>query len=139
MDTSVYIIIGSSVVIAVLLLLFKMESKHNFRLFSLLRHKLDNLVLLGSRLLKKLASGFTDGKLRVVSHFLIHKILSFVIAIIKKIEGYFIYLQMRNKKVVKETQRDKNNNHLSAVKDHKDSVALSDIEKKELREKSLEG
>lgn len=139
MSSGIHIMLISGGVLIALLCLFYVEAKRGRRFASTLRNGIDRLVLRISHGMHTVFHYFGTGSVRIMAHYVIHRLLGIVVFLLHLIQSYFARLQMRNKKVVRQVQAEKRNTHLEAVRVHKEAVALTDAEKIDLKERSLEG
>ncbi len=127
----------SGLLLATLFFLYKAEAAKGQRLFLTgIRDRLDGFVqrrLEGWNRWKKYvgASSF-----RLFLHYLLHQGLGAALFIIRWIEGQLHGLRRRNKMVAKVAVSD-SDNHLSHIAKHKEEMALTEEERKELKERSL--
>jgi hypothetical protein len=122
----------STVVLTVLTFVYVIEDRKERRIvLEGFRSWLDKLF---TKLLKKLAAVrafFTHGFVRLLLHYSAHKILKRILATLQRLEKKVEELVRRNRTVAKTIKASKEKNHLHAIAEHKEEVALSDKEKEE--------
>lgn len=124
----------SLVALALLTFVYVVEDIKGKRVFLLsLRVKLDSLLLMLLRKFQQVAFSFTNGFMRLLLHYGAHSVLKRVLALIRKLEMKVEELVRHNRKVAKDISAVKVRNHLDAIADHKQEVALSETKKDEMR------
>lgn len=79
-----------------------------------------------------------EGVIRHTMHFLFHKILKFLLVLVGRLDAFLRALLRGNKRIVKTTiAPESESEYLQAVKDHADTVKLSDEEKRQKRQDLL--
>ncbi|MAZ56576.1 hypothetical protein CL653_02195 [bacterium] len=134
-----YFVIGSTASLLSLILLFRVENKMGKKYFLRARLTLDSAVLDVSRTCYSLTRLFGTGSLRMAGHYLVHTALAIGVAILRKIHFHLDKLQMRHRRVVREVKKERVQSHLEAIQEHKRSVALTEDEKKQLKDKTISG
>lgn len=125
--------VGSSLIIlAVLTFVYVVEDIRGKRLFLLgFRSYLDGLLLKLLAALKRFGSFFTHGFMRVLLHYGAHTILKRVLTTLRRLESRVENLVRQNRKIAKDIHTSKTNNHLNAIAEHKEEVALSEEERRD--------
>ena len=85
----------------------------------------------------KLHLGSTS--LQMLFHFFAHRLLGWLLNILKSTESLLDSLHRRNRLVAKSVKEVRDKNHLDLIAEHKASTALTPAERQELKEKSIEG
>lgn len=138
MNLALWIMLASGIVAIIFFILLQAESAQNKRLvLSRLRSNLDTKIVFMQKRSNEWSGYFGTGSLRILLHYLAHQVLSVVLKIIKFSEKSLGKLRHRNKMVAKAV-KDRDRNHLDHIAEHKESTALSDKEKQDLKAKSLE-
>lgn len=126
--------------ILLFLLLFRFEGKAGRRMvLPGLRAFLDKKVLQAQHLINRIGVYIGAGTIRMTFHYLMHKFLALLIYFIKAMESYFHRLQKRNRIIARTVQQTQAKTHLDLIADHKESVSLTEGQKKKLKDKSLSG
>lgn len=126
--------VGISVVTLVLLtILYIVEDIHGERVFFIgLRAKLDTYLVRLIEKLKQWFSLFVTGFMRLLFHYGAHSVLKRILAFIQRLEGAVEELVRKNRKVARDI-RNRTKNHLDAIAEHKEDVALTPEEKEKMR------
>ena len=133
-----YVMVGSGILFLVFFLLFKAEESSNKRFFlGRLRANLDAKLEDHHRRGEAWRHYFGASSLRLFLHYLLHQFLSSLLFLVKKLEYVLNRLRSHNKNVAKDVKQVRGDGHLSHIAAHKASVALTDEEKAELRERKL--
>lgn len=127
--------VASSVVILVCLtVVYVIEDIKGRRIFlTQARTWLDSLF---ERLLRKGSSvmfSFSNGFMRLLFHYGAHSILKRILLAVRKLEKKVEDLVRRNRRVAKDISANKQKNHLDAIAEHKEEVALNETQKEEMR------
>ena len=122
-----------------LVLLFRAEDKRDSRLvLGRLRGFIDlGLVRLG-RSIEYVFQRFGGGMLRQILHFVIHKFLRLLLSGVRGLEFLLRKLQRTNRHVAESIVMADGETHLSEVRAHRESIKLSDEEKRQKRRQMLE-
>ena len=124
----------SMCVLAALTIVYVLEDIKGQRIFlQSARLWLDKALLALYARFSSIVSFFTHGFMRVLLHYGAHTILKRVLSALRKLEKRVEDLVRHNRKVVKDISAAKSRNHLDAIAEHKEEVALSEKEKKERR------
>ena len=124
----------SLVALALLTFVYVVEDIKGKRVFLLsLRAKLDTLLSVLVTKFEQVAFSFTNGFMRLLLHYGAHSVLKRVLAVIRKLEMKVEELVRHNRKVAKDISAVKVRNHLDAIAEHKQEVALSETKKDEMR------
>ncbi len=131
--------LGSGVVSALLLLLFSLEAHRGRRFAPTLRHRLDRLTehAIGWWQAHRIYLG--GGAARIGLHYAVHYGLGLARYLVRSCEQKILSWQRRNRRIVRSVQAARRESHLTAIAEHKQIHALSEDEKKDLKERSLEG
>ena len=140
LELSLSIVGSSAALLAALGLLFHVEFTRGERIvLSGVRGWLDRAVSLWWLGCARVGNWLGVGTARIVIHFVIHSVLAGCLRILEFFQQRIMHLQRRNRSVVKSIKTEKQSSHLDSIAEHKESVSLSDVEKRKLREESLEG
>lgn len=129
----------SGVTSLLLIVLFQIEKHKSDRIvLSGVRAKLDVWLVHSESTLAKLSAHFGTGSLRIMLHFVLHKSLNGIIHTINFVEDKLHQLRHHNKVIAKAvTEARQEGGHLSQIAAHKETTALSDKEKADLKHRSL--
>lgn len=126
----------SGILVVALFLLNKAEAAKGQRIFlPSLRSKLDEAVLARTDSWNRWKRYFGASSFRLFLHYLLHQGLGLALFVIRWIEGKLHGLRRRNKMVARVSSD--SDNHLSHIAKHKEEVALSEEERQERKERSL--
>ena len=139
MSSVLWILVGSSAGSFFLGLLFYLEERRDARVADRVRTRMDAGVdwLIVRWHTAMLYVGGGAG--RVGFHFVLHHVFSLARAGARWLERQFIRLQRRNRRVVRSVQAAREESHLTAIAAHKHATALSEVEKNDLKNRTLEG
>lgn len=133
------IFISSLVLLALFVVLFKVEENRGQRLvLGSARGWLDQKVLGLNYLLSHVSIRLGSGAVRITFHFLMHKVLGTALAALKSLEYKVTHLQRQNRSVVKSFNTSKERTHLRLIAEHQANTALSADEKRQLKSKAIE-
>lgn len=126
--------VGISVAtLLVLTFLYVLEDIHGGRVFLVrARTKLDELLVRMRITIETWFALFVAGFMRLLFHYGAHSILKRILATIQRLEGAVEELVRKNRKVARDI-RTRTKNHLDAIAQHKEDVALSPEEKEKMR------
>lgn len=133
------LLVGSSTGLLVLGLLFYVEERRGVRFAGRVRGFLDGVVDWCIVRWHTLLLYVGGGAGRVGFHFLVHHVLSVARAGSRWLEQQLVRLQRRNRRIVRSVQAARTESHLTAIKAHKHATALSEQEKQDLRDRTLQG
>lgn len=129
----------SLAVLVLLVILFAYEERSGERkILPGLREGLDKLLHKLHHKLTHISIHVGTGSFRLMVHFVIHKVLSFVVRILQWFENNLYSLLKRNRKVAKNIEAEQVKTHLHLIAEHKESSALSEDEKRKLKDKAIE-
>ena len=122
----------SFLTLMVLTFVYVVEDIKGKRIFLLsTRIKFDTVLALGLVKIEQFMYSFTNGFMRLMLHYGANSILKRVLAVIQKLEAKVEDLVRRNRSVAKSIRKSlRPKNHLDAIAEHKEEVALSEKEKK---------
>jgi hypothetical protein len=125
---------GSFITLLVLTCIYVIEDIKGKRVFLLsFRTKLDAFLALLLVKIEKFMYSFTNGFMRLMLHYGAHSILKRVLAVIRKLEVKVEDLVRRNRSIAKDIRSSlRPKNHLDAIAEHKEEVALTEKEKEAL-------
>lgn len=136
MSMPLVLIIASGLPLIALYFLSKAEASRGRKIvLSGARDKLDSIVLNRMKSWERWKVYVGASSFRLFLHYLLHQCLGAALFLINWTEKKVHGLRHRNKLVAKVAVGD--DNHLLHIAKHKDEVALSEEEKQELKEKSL--
>ncbi len=124
---------------AFLLVLFWHEERRGKKYALRFRLKLDHFAQNLNKSYADMTQLFGTGSLRMTMHFVTHRVLTYVARLTQFLHTYLNKLQMRHRKIVHEARKERSSSHLEAMQEHKKNVALSEEEKRRLRERFLSG
>mgnify|MGYP007077406948 CR=1 FL=1 len=139
MSSILWVLVGGSVGSVFLMLLFYVEERRGVRFLDSLRNRLDRATDWTIVRWHTLMLYLGGGAGRVGFHYAMHHLLGFARGVARQLEQQLVRLQRRNKRVVRSVQAARTESHLTAIAEHKHATALSEDEKKDLKERSLEG
>lgn len=129
----------SFALLVALIILLRYEEKVGRRLLlSRFRSWLDRLILKLHHFLTHLSIRVGTGSIRLMVHFFIHKVISSTMWLLQWFEGNLYRLQKRNRKVAKSLEDEQVKTHLHLIAEHKETSALSEEAKQELKNKAME-
>lgn len=118
--------------------LFFFESKRGDRIvLGGFRGVLDRLLLSVYAAVSKLHWHFGSGALRLIIHFFIHRLLSNLVRFLNLIVRLVGSWQKQNRMAARSVRDAQEKTHLELIADHKTHTALTEKEKKKLKEKTL--
>ena len=133
MQTALMWVGGSAIVVCALLVFYSFEDRKGERIvFPRFRHMLDHLVeTLGRSLLR--AGDFMGGRfLRLLIHYGLHTILKRLLLFLRSLEAKVEEIIRQNRRRAKDVTQPHVENHLDAIAQHKEEVALTEGEKRKL-------
>ena len=80
---------------------------------------------------------FGSGYVRILFHFIAHRVLDWLLKILKGFQGLLNRLQKHNKVKAKTIREEQEKNHLDLIAEHKVTTALTEAEKQELKDRSI--
>ncbi len=124
---------GTSIAVLLLLtLLYVVEDIQGRRiLLPRVRESFDRALAFIQQHIQKATSFFTHGFMRLLLHYGAHTILKRLLTALRALESRVEELVRKNRKVAKDIRESKTRNHLDAIAEHKEEVALSQEERKE--------
>lgn len=138
MLVSLYILIISGLILAALFFLFKAEAASGRRL--LLARSREQ----ADRTIEARFGGYPSGhgllgaaSIRLFLHFLLHLLLGAALKVTKGAESLLHRLRSHNHRVAHQMSVVSEDSHLTHIVRHKEAVSLSDQEKADLKERSL--
>lgn len=135
----IWTVIGFSVGLLVILLLFRVESKRGDRLvLSRARAWLDDRVTATHYRLTHVSIHMGTGAMRLMFHFVVHRVLAAIMGVLHIFEHNVMRLEQRNRKVAKTIRDEQTKTHLDLIAEHKESNALSADEKQKLKDQAIE-
>jgi len=124
----------------VLLLLFRLENKKGTRFGEKSRSTLDNTVSDTARSSKSAVRGFFRRILKQFPYFLFHSFLAIILKSIEYIEqGVKKMMHANGPRLQTPDNSQRSKNKLGEIAQHKQDVSLSDKEKKEHKDRALDG
>jgi len=135
MQTALIIFICSTLILTVLVGIFRVEDAREGSRVIMVRPRsfFDKIVKGAAERLSKtdtyLGRGFTRLMLHYAAHGILHRLLTFVGRIEKKVE----HLLRSNKQVAKEIRIGKEKTYLDKIADHREEVALTEKQKTKMR------
>ncbi|PIR85681.1 hypothetical protein COU14_03135 [Candidatus Kaiserbacteria bacterium CG10_big_fil_rev_8_21_14_0_10_44_10] len=134
---SLYIMAVSGVLSLILFFIYKAEAAQGKRIFLVrFRQHLDSELLKRSASWIRWKKYFGASSLRLFLHYLLHQGLSASLFVINFLERRLNNLRRKNKIIAKVVSSD-SENHLHHIAEHKKSTALSDEEKEDRKERSM--
>ena len=131
MLSSVSVAAGSAVVLVLLVALFRAEAAHKRRLvLGGLRAFFDTMLIRAGVLFHRFFRYFETGTARATFHFLVHALLSRVIALLERFQAYLSSLELRNKRVATVIKDSRKKSHLDEIAVYKEEHSLSEEEKR---------
>lgn len=138
-DTLVGFLISFGIVIA-LFVLFGIEERRGVRFASSLRAQADFLVLKLDHKVGVVLQLFGRDFIRQLFHYLFHTILRFLLVRVRKLEAGLKNVMRVNKTIAQTVERENaTRTKLEEVAKHKVASALSEEEKRKIKEKTLNG
>ncbi len=138
MSTSLLIVSISAGLLVLFFVLFQIEGQRQRRLIlATTRGRLDIWLIRSEFYTKRLSTHLGSGTLRIALHFVLHNTLGAVLYMIKWSEARLHRLRQSNKNIAKAVTEARTQTHLSQIAEHKETVALSESEKEERRNRSL--
>ena len=125
--------------VLLLALLFAVEDRHGRRFASSLRDLLDRAIDRGIVAWHTLMLYTGSGAGRVGLHYLLHRFLRGCGHVLQWLHDRVEYWRRRNRRIARTVQAVRTESHLSAIAEHKQTTALSEEEKLDLKEKTLAG
>lgn len=120
--------------------LFRFEKNRGKRLLKNVREHLDFLILKTTHAFLKFFRGAGRSVVRQVAHYFFHTLLRALLAFIARIEKFLKNLMRSNRVIANKSERERTErNKLEEIALHKMEVALSDVEKRRHKERSLNG
>lgn len=133
-------LIVSAIAVAVLSLLFGYEGRRGRRFFERGRTHVDFFTLKVVHFFNRITTFLRSDFWRQIIHYGFHSLLRFVLGGVKKSEKSLRTVMRANKTLAKNAQRESaTRTKLEEVALHKLSTALTEKEKKERRDKTLQG
>lgn len=131
----------SGAVLSALFVLFRYEQDRGVRVLHGVRERFDTAVVRLSALSASFSRFFGRRMIRQTIHYLFHKMLKALLQFIKRCEQFLKRILHTNKMIAHKLEQDADRpkNKLDEIAEHKQSVALSETEKKKRKQKSLEG
>lgn len=125
---------GSAIVVCALLIFYSFEDKKGGRIvLPRFRLMLDHVVEACGRSLLR-AGDFMGGRfLRLLIHYGLHTILKRLLFFLRSLEGKVEEMVRQNRRRAKDVTQPHVENHLDAIAQHKEEVALTEREKRKLR------
>jgi hypothetical protein len=122
------------VILGVLTFIYVVEDIKGHRVFFMrFRTVLDALLVRTVGKIESFMFSFTNGFMRLLLHYGAHSILKRILAVIRRLETKVEELVRHNRKVAKDIgDAIRPKNHLDAIAEHKEEVALSEKEKEEM-------
>lgn len=134
---SLYIMAVSGILSLVVFIVFKTEAVRGKRVFLInFRHYLDQQITKRSSSWILWKKYFGASSFRLFLHYLLHQGLGATLYVISFIESRLHNLRHKNKIIAKVVSSD-SENHLHHIAEHKKSTALSDEEKEDRKERSM--
>ncbi len=140
MTISLWVFLLSALALLLFVILFNLESKKGQRIFlSRFRSYFDDLIIKSKLWQVKTGVHFSSGSVRILLHFVLHKLLNVILNLLRYFETALSHLQRRNRNLAKAVRVAEEKTHLDLIAEHKDSVALSPEDKELLKRRSIEG
>jgi hypothetical protein len=129
--------VGVSItVLTVLTVVYVVEDVHGKRVFiPRVRETLDQGLYIVALKLRDISRFFTHGFVRLLLHYGAHTILKRILNTLRGWEHRVEELVRHNRKIAKDIRAQKGDPHLNAIAQHKQDVALTEIQKEELKSK----
>lgn len=119
----------SALVLFSLTLLFRAEEANGSRLFlSTVRSFCDRVIVWFAKRWNAIFVYFGAGVFRATFHYCLHRVLSFIIAGLTRVQKHLYLLHQRHKRQAKVSRTSEQDTHLDAIAAHKEEVSLSDEE-----------
>lgn len=118
--------------------LFFVESKRGDRLvLGGFRGWVDKVLVAIHGALSKLHWHFGSGAVRLIIHFVLHRLLSSLVTFLNRIMDLVNSWRTKNRLAARSVRDAQEKTHLELIADHKTDTALTEKEKKKLKEKTL--
>jgi len=138
MQGAIVSVVLSAGALLTLLALFHIESRRGSRYFEEVRMKFDSAVLYGRKKIARVRSLFAYELMRQSMHYLFHRLLRGLKRLVKYLERQIDALLRTNKSFARTMKKKRSSGgKLQHVMQHKESIALSEEEKKSYKEKSI--
>ena len=138
METALWTLFVSGSLLLVFGTLFQVETSRDDRLFlGMLREWFDERLAGLGRWFSHLSLHFGSGYIRILFHFLTHRVLDWLLKALKAFQSSLKQLQKRNKVKANTIREAQKKNHLDLIAEHKISTALTPAEKQELKDRSI--
>jgi hypothetical protein len=139
MSASLVGVIASTVLLIALAGIFRLEGKRNVRFLAGLRRSFDSLCERTGNVMQKLLTLFGRTVIRQTTRYLFHLLLAFILRLLRRAEQSIQRVYRFNKEQairarIKRTQP----SIFDEIKEHKDSLTLSEEEKRKRRHTLLE-
>lgn len=131
------LLLGSVSSLIILIGLFTYEDRRGGRVLEKIRTALDKVVDAVVVRWHTVMLYIGGGAGRVWLHYGLHRMLGFFVAVLRHGEASISRLQKRNRKIVRTVQKTRTESHLSAIAAHREATALSETEKKKLKDRSI--
>lgn len=141
MSVPVIGILVSGCMLACFWLLFYLEEKRGERFFSRIRIVFDRIVLRLAHIWTQISRYIGRQMVRQTLHYTFHRVLTALLRFLERLEKHVKRVLRTNKMVARKLhlQSDRPKNQLDEIAEHKQSVALTDAQKRKHRQRSLEG
>lgn len=123
----------------ILALLFALENRRGRRFLLPVRQWLDRVTDRGIVLWHTALLYVGSGAGRVGLHYLVHRLLRACGLFLQWLYSRVEYWRRRNRRIARTVQAARTETHLTAIAEHKQSTALTEAEKINLKEKTLAG
>ncbi|MFT7507087.1 MAG: hypothetical protein ACI92I_000225 [Acidimicrobiales bacterium] len=126
---------SSAMILVVISAIFRIEDARGSHLLVLAhtRSLFNKSIVKLSGALSKMDTYVGRGFLRLMLHYLAHSVLQKFLSLINRAEKWVENLLRRNKQVSKDIRSAKKRTHLDAMTEHKEEVALTDVQKEKMR------
>lgn len=123
-----------------LYLFFRYEEKKSYRFASHLRSRIDFFVLKTEHIMHSFLRFIGRDFVRQILHYFFHTVLNMILSLLKKSEQGLRDIMRANRTIAKNAEQESEfRSKLEEIALHKVSTALTEEEKKEHREKMLNG
>lgn len=134
-------VLFSGIALTGFFLLLRYEMRKGVRFLSGIRRRLDLVVLRISAFFSNSSRFAPRRMIRQTVHYVFHRMLTSLLYFLEQFEHRVKDMLRSNKRLARrlDAQTDRPKNKLDEIAEHKQSVALTEAEKKKRKQKSLEG
>ena len=135
-----YIVLGSGVLLLLVSVLFSVEERRGRRIvLSRVRTWLDERTERTAARFDRMRHYVGTGSFRAMFHYVLHGVISRLGHASERASSYFRRLERHNRKMARQVRDVQKKSHLDLIAEHKVTTALSEKEREELKQRSLEG